>query len=97
MNDVVERALKALRDAGFGTQQTEASAQAATVLITLEPERKERALERTDQIKNRTGCPGPEHCGGCYAISGGRYIHPPRISHEVKEWFERWKPQGKVQ
>ena len=42
-------------------------------------------------------CPGPEKCGGCYAIPGSRYIHPPRISHEIKEWFERWKPQGKVQ
>ena len=46
---------------------------------------------------NRTGkgaCPGPELCGGCYEVPGGRFVHPPKISHD---WIQKWEPTGAIQ
>jgi len=48
----------------------------------------------------RTGhghCPGPDRCGGCYPIPGGRYIHPPKLSRSWKDWLAKWEPKGVLQ
>ena len=34
-------------------------------------------------------CPGPQKCAGCYAVSGGRFIHPP--NGKPIDWTV-WKP-----
>ena len=38
-------------------------------------------------------CPGPQKCGGCYSIPGGRFIHPPKVSEEWKAWLTKWQPK----
>lgn len=52
-------------------------------------------LARTHGQASPTGhglCPGPQKCAGCYAIPGGRFIHPPRVSEEWKAWLNQWHP-----
>jgi len=38
-------------------------------------------------------CPGPERCGGCYQVSPGIHLHPPRVSEEWKAWLTKWQPK----
>ena len=44
-------------------------------------------------------CPGPEKCGGCYPVSDGRQIHPPKCSQDWFGWLARWQPvrNGRLQ
>lgn len=38
-------------------------------------------------------CPGPERCGGCYQVSPGIHLHPPKVSEEWKAWLTKWQPK----
>ena len=38
-------------------------------------------------------CPGPERCGGCYEVSPGVHLHPPKVSEEWKAWLTKWQPK----
>ena len=38
-------------------------------------------------------CPGPERCGGCYEVSPGIHLHPPKVSEEWKAWLTKWQPK----
>jgi hypothetical protein len=72
----------------------------------LTPElRQAMALHKADLIKllatpqrnpPTTGyglCPGQQNCAGCYAIPGGRFIHPPKISEEWQARLTRRQPK----
>ena len=39
-------------------------------------------------------CPGPERCGGCYEVSPGVHLHPPRVSEDWKAWLAKWQPKA---
>ena len=39
-------------------------------------------LQSRQPATGKGKCPGPEKCAGCYATPGGRYIHPPKVSHD---------------
>lgn len=43
-------------------------------------------------LLSNTPCGSP-HCGGCYPIGDGRYIHPPKPSSEWLDWLSRWTPK----
>jgi len=38
-------------------------------------------------------CPGPERCGGCYEVSPGVHLHPPKVSEDWKAWLAKWQPK----
>ena len=38
-------------------------------------------------------CPGTEKCAGCYAIPGGRYMHPPKPTQNWLDWLAKWQPK----
>ena len=38
---------------------------------------------------------GSPQCGGCYEVSPGVRLHPPKISPEWQARFEKWQPKGK--
>jgi len=38
-------------------------------------------------------CPGSEKCGGCYEVSPGIHLHPPKVSEEWKTWLTKWQPK----
>ena len=38
-------------------------------------------------------CPGPQKCAGCYAIPGGRYMHPPKPTQDWLDWLAKWQPK----
>jgi hypothetical protein len=40
-------------------------------------------------------CPGSSHCGGCYEVAPGRWMHPPKVSEAWRHWFERSQPNGR--
>jgi len=40
---------------------------------------------------------GSPHCAGCYEVSPGVRIHPPKCGKEYRAWLERWEAKGKVQ
>jgi hypothetical protein len=40
---------------------------------------------------------GSPHCAGCYEVSPGVRIHPPKCGEEYEKWLERWQPKGKPQ
>ena len=39
-------------------------------------------------------CPGPEKCGGCYEVSAGVHMHPPRVSEDWAAWLRKWQPKA---
>jgi hypothetical protein len=41
-------------------------------------------------------CESP-HCAGCYQVSPGVWIHPPKCGESYREWLERWESKGKLQ
>ena len=65
------------------------------LLQTLRERKREiiRLLAQSQVETSLTSCGSP-HCGGCYSISGRRFLHPPKVSQSWKEWFEQWQPKG---
>ncbi len=49
--------------------------------------------EREGERTHAAPCGSP-HCGGCYSIGEGRYVHPPKPSKEWLEWLSQWTPKG---
>jgi hypothetical protein len=41
-------------------------------------------------------CPGTDLCGGCYEISPGVYLHPPKTKLQWTAWLKRWTPGTEV-
>jgi hypothetical protein len=35
---------------------------------------------------------GSPACGGCYEVSKGVHLHPPKVSEEWKAWLTKWQP-----
>ena len=63
-------------------------------LVELLKQRKGEIMAALQSGRPATGdCPGPQQCGGCYPVSGGRRIHPPRVSEEWTAWLKKWKPK----
>ena len=53
-------------------------------------------LARTHGQASPTGhglCPGPQKCAACYAIPGGRYMHPPKPTQDWLDWLAKWQPK----
>ena len=51
------------------------------------------AVLSSSKTTGKGKCPGPERCGGCYEVSPGVHLHPPKISEEWKAWLAKWEPK----
>ena len=47
-------------------------------------------------LSERAAHCGSPNCAGCYEVSPGVRIHPPRASRDYLEWFDRWRGSGAV-
>jgi len=41
-------------------------------------------------------CDSPD-CTGCYEVTPGVRIHPPKCGEDYRAWLERWEAKGRVQ
>jgi len=39
---------------------------------------------------------GSLDCAGCYDVSEGKRIHPPKCGDDFRAWRERWEARGTV-
>jgi hypothetical protein len=44
-----------------------------------------------------TAACGLPHCAGCYEVSPGVRIHPPKCGEDYRAWLERWEAKGRAQ
>jgi hypothetical protein len=40
---------------------------------------------------------GSPQCAGCYEVTPGVRIHPPKCGEDYRAWLERWEAKGRLQ
>lgn len=55
-----------------------------------------QAVREANASKMPVRCDSP-HCAGCYEVTPGVRIHPPKSGEDYRAWLERWEAKGSVQ